>query len=111
MLLDPAETGAVTMSLHQDVQAEACEFPSELFEERIWHVTRRPPGDAELAAALEVLRGARRPLVIAGGGVHYSAAGPSWRDSPTRCGIPVAETSAGKGAMRTAASWRSGASA
>ncbi|HKP21944.1 MAG TPA: thiamine pyrophosphate-binding protein, partial [Thermoleophilaceae bacterium] len=76
VLLDPAETGAVTLSLHQDVQAEACDYPSELFEERTWSVTRRPPAEDQLLAALELLRGARRPLIVAGGGVHHSEARP-----------------------------------
>jgi 3D-(3,5/4)-trihydroxycyclohexane-1,2-dione acylhydrolase (decyclizing) len=99
ILVDPAETGAVTLSLHQDVQAEACDYPSELFDERTWHVTRRPPAGPELKAALELLRGARRPLVVAGGGVHYSDARAELARLAAQCGIPVAETSAGKGAM------------
>jgi 3D-(3,5/4)-trihydroxycyclohexane-1,2-dione acylhydrolase (decyclizing) len=98
VLLDPAETGAVTLSLHQDVQAEACEYPEEFFAERTWHVTRRPPGELELRAALEAIRASERPLLIAGGGVHYSEAGPELGRLSERCGIPVAETSAGKGA-------------
>ena len=99
VLLDPAETGAVTLSLHQDVQAEAYDFPEKLFGERTWHVARRPPGDDELRSALEALRGAERPLVIAGGGVHYAGAPPALERLSEQCGIPVAETSAGKGAM------------
>ena len=102
VLLDPAETGAVTLSLHQDVQAEACEFPEEFFAERTWHVTRRRPADAELRSALEALRAAERPLVIAGGGVHYSQAQPELARLSEACGMPVAETSAGKGAMEGA---------
>jgi 3D-(3,5/4)-trihydroxycyclohexane-1,2-dione acylhydrolase (decyclizing) len=99
LLLDPAETGAVTLSLHQDVQAEACDYPHELFEERTWHVARRPPASSELSAAVELLRGARRPLLIAGGGVHHSEARAELARLSAQCGIPVAETSAGKGAM------------
>ena len=99
VLLDPAETGAVTLSLHQDVQAEACDFPEELFAERTWHVTRRPPADSELRYAIETLRGAERPLIIAGGGVHYAEAQAALARLSEQCGIPVAETSAGKGAM------------
>jgi 3D-(3,5/4)-trihydroxycyclohexane-1,2-dione acylhydrolase (decyclizing) len=98
VLLDPAETGAVTLSLHQDVQAEACEYPEEFFAERTWHVTRRPPGELELQAALEAIRASERPLLVAGGGVHYSEAGRELGRLSDRCGIPVAETSAGKGA-------------
>src|SRR5215210_8586907 len=74
ILLDPAETGAVTLSLHQDVQAEAHDFPPELFEPVMWHIARRPPADSELRAAVDALRDSERPLVIAGGGVHYSGA-------------------------------------
>jgi 3D-(3,5/4)-trihydroxycyclohexane-1,2-dione acylhydrolase (decyclizing) len=98
VLLDPAETGAVTLSLHQDVQAEACEYPEELFAERTWHVARRPPAEPALRAALEAIRASERPLVVAGGGVHYSEALPELALLSERCGIPVAETSAGKGA-------------
>ena len=99
MLLDPAETGAVTLSLHQDVQAEAHDFPPSLFEPHTWHVARRPPADSELRAALEAIRDSERPLVIAGGGVHYSGALAELAELSARCGIPVAETSAGKGAL------------
>ena len=99
VLLDPAETGAVTLSLHQDVQAEAHDFPRELFEPRTWHVARRPPADSELRAALDAIRSSERPLVIAGGGVHYSRALSELAELSDRCAVPVAETSAGKGAL------------
>jgi 3D-(3,5/4)-trihydroxycyclohexane-1,2-dione acylhydrolase (decyclizing) len=99
VLLDPAETGAVTLSLHQDVQAEAYDFPASLFEPRTWRVTRRPVAEPELAAVVEALRACRRPLVIAGGGVHYSGARAELTGLSERFKIPVAETSAGKGAL------------
>jgi 3D-(3,5/4)-trihydroxycyclohexane-1,2-dione acylhydrolase (decyclizing) len=99
VLLDPAETGAVTLSLPQDVQAEAHDFPTRFFEPRTWHVSRRPPAPAELNAALEALRSSERPLLIAGGGVHYSDALPELAELSERLGVPVAETSAGKGAL------------
>jgi 3D-(3,5/4)-trihydroxycyclohexane-1,2-dione acylhydrolase (decyclizing) len=99
VLLDPAETGAVTLSLHQDVQAEACDFPAELFERRTWRVSRRPPERAELRAAVEALRESERPLIVAGGGVHYAGALPELAELSGRFGVPVAETSAGKGAL------------
>ncbi|HEV7844749.1 MAG TPA: thiamine pyrophosphate-dependent enzyme, partial [Thermoleophilaceae bacterium] len=99
VLLDPAETGAVTLSLHQDVQAEAGAFPEELFEPRVWSVTRRPPADSELRAAVEALRASKRPLVIAGGGVRYSEALAELAELSAHAGLPVAETSAGKGAL------------
>jgi 3D-(3,5/4)-trihydroxycyclohexane-1,2-dione acylhydrolase (decyclizing) len=99
VLLDPAETGAVTVSLHQDVQAQAHDFPASLFEPRLWRVTRRPPAPAELAAAVEAIRASARPLVIAGGGVHYAGARAELAGLSDGAGIPVVETSAGKGAL------------
>jgi len=99
VLLDPAETGAVTVALHQDVLGEAYDFPRELFAERTWRVVRRPPAAEELADAVRLLREARRPLIIAGGGVRYSEAEEALAAFATALGIPVAETSAGKGTM------------
>jgi 3D-(3,5/4)-trihydroxycyclohexane-1,2-dione acylhydrolase (decyclizing) len=99
VLLDPAETGAVTISLHQDVQAEACAYPERFFEPHTWHVTRRPPAQPELDRAITLLRSAERPLVVAGGGVHYSQAQHELARLSTGLGLPVAETSAGKGAL------------
>ena len=99
VLLDPAETGAVTLSLHQDVQGEAYDFPGGLFEPRTWHVPRRPPAESELRAAIEAIRASERPLLIAGGGVHYSEALAELGELSDRLGVPVAETSAGKGAL------------
>jgi 3D-(3,5/4)-trihydroxycyclohexane-1,2-dione acylhydrolase (decyclizing) len=97
-LLDPADTGAVTIALHQDVQAEAYDFPRELFRERTWEVVRRPPATEEVARAEAAIRAARRPIVIAGGGVHYSSAEAELQSFAERHGIPVTETPAGKGA-------------
>jgi 3D-(3,5/4)-trihydroxycyclohexane-1,2-dione acylhydrolase (decyclizing) len=99
ILLDPAETGAVTIALYQDVQAQAHDWPEEFFERRVWHVARRPPERAELEAAAGLLRGAERPLVVAGGGVRYSEAEEALRRFAEDLGVPVAETSAGKGAL------------
>ncbi len=99
VLLDPAETGAVTISLHQDVQGEAYEYPLSFFEPRTWRIERRPPAHSELAAAVDLLRAAERPLVIAGGGVRYSAAEKSLLAFVEKLGVPVCETSAGKGAL------------
>ena len=99
VLLDPAETGAVTLSLCQDVQAEAYDYPTGFFEPHTWRVSRRPPATAELSSAVEALRGSERPLLIAGGGVHYSEALPELAGLSERLGVPVAETSAGKGAL------------
>ena len=99
VLTDPAETGAVTLALPQDVQTEAFDYPEELFERRVWHVARPVPEPAALARALEVLRGARRPLIVAGGGVIYSEATGALAALAEATGIPVAETYAGKGSM------------
>jgi 3D-(3,5/4)-trihydroxycyclohexane-1,2-dione acylhydrolase (decyclizing) len=99
VLLDPAATGAVTLSLHQDVQAEAYDFPAKLLERRTWRVSRRPPARGELRDAVDALLGCKRPLVVAGGGVHYSEALPELAELSERLSVPVAETSAGKGAL------------
>jgi 3D-(3,5/4)-trihydroxycyclohexane-1,2-dione acylhydrolase (decyclizing) len=99
VLADPAETGAVTLALPQDVQAEAFDYPEELFERRVWHVPRPPPEPATLRRAVELLRAARRPLLVAGGGVIYAEATAALRALVEATGIPVAETQAGKGAL------------
>jgi 3D-(3,5/4)-trihydroxycyclohexane-1,2-dione acylhydrolase (decyclizing) len=98
-LLDPERTGAVTLSLHQDVQAEPYDFPEVFFAERTWTVARRPPAPEELRAAAEALCLAERPLIVAGGGCRHSEAGGALRRLAEEHGIPVAETSAGKGAL------------
>ena len=99
VLTDPAETGTVTLALPQDVQAEAYDWPVELFAERVWHVPRPVPEPAALARAAELLRGARRPLIVAGGGVIYAQATGELRALAEATGIPVGETQAGRGAL------------
>ncbi|MGW1746599.1 3D-(3,5/4)-trihydroxycyclohexane-1,2-dione acylhydrolase (decyclizing) [Streptomyces sp. NPDC002092] len=100
VLTDPVETGAVTLTLPQDVQAEAFDWPDEFFAERTW-VVRRPGADpAELAEAVRAIRSARRPLVIAGGGVHHSRAEEALAEFAEATGIPAASTQAGKGSLR-----------
>lgn len=99
VLTDPAETGAVTLCLPQDVQAEAYDWPVEFFRDRVWHVARPVPEPAALARAVEVIRSAKRPLVVAGGGVVYSEASEALRAFASATGIPVADTQAGKGAI------------
>jgi 3D-(3,5/4)-trihydroxycyclohexane-1,2-dione acylhydrolase (decyclizing) len=99
VLTDPAETGAVTLALPQDVQAEAYEWPDELFAPRVWHVARPVPEPAALARAVAVIRASRRPLIVAGGGVMYSEATDALRAFAEATGTPVAETQAGKGSL------------
>jgi 3D-(3,5/4)-trihydroxycyclohexane-1,2-dione acylhydrolase (decyclizing) len=99
VLTDPVETGAVTLALPQDVQAEALDWPEELFEERVWHVPRPLPEPETLAAAADALRGAARPLIVAGGGTIYAGATGALRSFAESTGIPVAETQAGKGSL------------
>ncbi|MFI9547039.1 3D-(3,5/4)-trihydroxycyclohexane-1,2-dione acylhydrolase (decyclizing) [Streptomyces sp. NPDC052016] len=100
VLTDPVETGAVTLALPQDVQAEAHDWPEEFFAERTW-VVRRPGADpTELAEAVRAIRAARRPLVVAGGGVHHSRAEEALAEFAEATGIPVASTQAGKGSLR-----------
>jgi 3D-(3,5/4)-trihydroxycyclohexane-1,2-dione acylhydrolase (decyclizing) len=100
VLTDPAETGAVTLALPQDVQTEAYDWPAELFRERVWHIPRTPPDPAAVARAAEVIRSARRPLIVAGGGVIYSEATRALKSFADTFGIPVGQTQAGKGTMR-----------
>ena len=99
VLTDPADTGAVTLCLPQDVQAEAWDWPEELFDKRVWRV-RRPVPEAELVAeAAALLRGARNPLIVSGGGTIYSEATDALAAFASSTGIPVAETQAGKGSL------------
>jgi 3D-(3,5/4)-trihydroxycyclohexane-1,2-dione acylhydrolase (decyclizing) len=98
-LTDPVETGAVTIALPQDVQAEAWDWPPELFAPRVWHVPRPPAEASRVAAAADLLRSAQRPLLVAGGGVHYSGAEDALVALCEATGIPVGETQAGKGAL------------
>ncbi|MFF5646862.1 3D-(3,5/4)-trihydroxycyclohexane-1,2-dione acylhydrolase (decyclizing) [Streptomyces collinus] len=100
VLADPAETGAVTLALPQDVQAEAYDWPEEFFAERVWYVRRPAPDPVELAAAVEAIRSAERPLIVAGGGVHHSEAEQALQAFVEATGIPVASTQAGKGSLR-----------
>ncbi|WP_226346819.1 3D-(3,5/4)-trihydroxycyclohexane-1,2-dione acylhydrolase (decyclizing) [Agilicoccus flavus] len=99
VLADPAETGAVTICLPQDVQAEAYDWPVEFFRKRVWHVARPVPEPAALQRAVEAIRSAKRPLLVAGGGVIYSEASEALRAFASATGIPVADTQAGKGAI------------
>ncbi|WP_379073219.1 3D-(3,5/4)-trihydroxycyclohexane-1,2-dione acylhydrolase (decyclizing) [Mesorhizobium sp. UC22_110] len=99
VLTDPAECGPVTLSLCQDVQAEAYDYPERFFEERIWQVRRPRPDRTELNDAVAALKAARKPLVIAGGGVLYSGASAELARFVEAAGIPVCETQGGKSSL------------
>ncbi|MFJ8494048.1 3D-(3,5/4)-trihydroxycyclohexane-1,2-dione acylhydrolase (decyclizing) [Streptomyces sp. NPDC094038] len=99
VLTDPVETGAVTLALPQDVQAEAYDWPVGFFRRRVWHVGRPVPEPAAVERAVALLRNARKPLIVAGGGAVYSGAETALRAFAEATGIPVADTHAGKGAV------------
>ncbi len=100
VLTDPVQTGAVTLALPQDVQAEAYDWPEEFFGERTWQVHRPVPDAGFVTAAAQRIRAAQRPLIIAGGGVHHSGAEEALRRLVEATGIPVSETQAGRGSLR-----------
>lgn len=99
VLTDPADCGPVTLSLCQDVQAEAYDYPESFFAERVWNQRRIRPDRHELAAAVAALKGAKKPLVIAGGGVLYSQASGELAKLVQGAGIPVCETQGGKSSL------------
>jgi 3D-(3,5/4)-trihydroxycyclohexane-1,2-dione acylhydrolase (decyclizing) len=99
VLTEPAETGAVTISLPEDVQAEAYDYPVEYFERRVWRVRRPAPEPELIRAAVELIRNAERPMIISGGGTIYSEASEELRLLAEEYGIPVTETQAGKGVL------------
>jgi 3D-(3,5/4)-trihydroxycyclohexane-1,2-dione acylhydrolase (decyclizing) len=99
VLTDQAETGAVTLALPEDVQAEAFEFPQAFLAPRVWTIWRQPPAPAAVARAAEMVGAAKRPLIVAGGGVIYSEATAALRALVDATGIPVCETQAGRGAL------------
>jgi 3D-(3,5/4)-trihydroxycyclohexane-1,2-dione acylhydrolase (decyclizing) len=99
VLTDPADTGAVTVSLPQDVQGETYDYPEEFLAKRVHHIERRIPTGAQIARAAALLRGAKKPLVICGGGVRYSRAGGALEKFCESFHIPFAETQGGKGTV------------
>lgn len=99
ILTDPALCGPVTLALCQDVQAEAFDYPESFFAPRVWRQRRPRPDRAELAGLVDAVRAAKKPLIVAGGGVLYSQAEAALADLAAQTGIPVAETHAGKGAL------------
>jgi 3D-(3,5/4)-trihydroxycyclohexane-1,2-dione acylhydrolase (decyclizing) len=100
VLTDQADTGAVTLALPEDVQAEKASFPDQFFERRVWTIWRQAPPPAAIATAATLLRRASRSLIVAGGGVIYSEASEALSRLAEATGIPVAETQAGKGSLR-----------
>lgn len=99
VLTDPAETGAVVLAMPQDVQAEAFDWPVEMFEKRVWHVRRPAVSETEIARAAAIIKSAKRPLIVSGGGTIYAEASQELRDLASATGIPVSDTQAGKGAI------------
>ena len=99
VLTSPSECGAVTLSLPQDVQAEAYDYPEELFEKRVWLIRRTEPDGVSLQRAVEAIRASRKPLIVAGGGVLFSEASDALAAFCAQTGIPECETQAGKGSL------------
>lgn len=99
VLTSPADTGAVTLAIPQDVQAEAFDFPAALFEKRVWNIQRIRPDKNIIAKAIEMIKQASKPLIVSGGGTIYSDAIDELIKLVDQTGIPVAETFAGKGAL------------
>lgn len=99
VLTSPADTGAVTLCLPQDVQAEAFDFPGELFRKRVWKITRPRPDRSLLKEAVTLIKASKKPVIVSGGGIIYSEATEILKQLVEKTGIPVAETFAGKGAL------------
>ena len=99
VLTSPAETGAVTLSIPQDVQSEAYDFPAEMFEKRVWYIGRPMPDATLLERAIEKIKNSKSPIIVAGGGTIYSGATSILKELVNRTGIPVAETYGGKGSL------------
>ena len=99
VLTSPADTGAVTLALPQDTQTEAYDYPAEMFEKRMWMIPRNRPDLGLLQKAAQWIREAKKPIIVAGGGVHYSEANAALQAFVEKTGIPIGETQAGKGAL------------
>ncbi|MGH2558412.1 MAG: 3D-(3,5/4)-trihydroxycyclohexane-1,2-dione acylhydrolase (decyclizing) [Thermomicrobiales bacterium] len=108
VLTDQAETGAVTIALPQDVQPEAYDYPASFFEKRVYRIARAAPPESELSHAVDLIRAARRPIIIAGGGAIYSDASAALARLAEASGIPVVETQAGKGILPWNHPWNAG---
>ncbi len=99
VLTDPENTGAVTLALPQDVQAETYDYPDYFLVRRVHVIDRRPPTESAIRRAVAIVRSSARPLLLCGGGVRYSGAGDAFVALAQQCGIPFAETQAGKGTI------------
>ena len=108
ILTDPAETGAVTISLPEDVQAEAFDWPAGFFEKRVWHVRRPVPEPELIQKAAQLIQKAKRPIIISGGGTIYSDACEQLRTFCDEFRIPISETQAGKGVLEWNYRWNAG---
>jgi 3D-(3,5/4)-trihydroxycyclohexane-1,2-dione acylhydrolase (decyclizing) len=108
VLVDPVQAGAVVLSLPQDIQSHAYDFPAVFFADRTWQIRRPPPDSGEVDQVARLLTQAQRPLIIAGGGVIYSDATAELERLAELAGIPVAETFAGKGAVQSREWWQVG---
>ena len=97
VLTDPADTGAVCIAMPQDVEAEAFDYPEHFLKKRVWYMDRRIPSERETQAAADMLRGAKKPMMIVGGGVTYSESYKSALAFAEKFNIPIGETQAGKG--------------
>ena len=100
IMTNPADTGAVTIALPQDIQGYAYEYPTHFFEKRVWRIERSFPNIIRIQEAIKLLKDAKKPYIIAGGGIHYSEAWSELAAVSERFGIPVGETHAGRGAIR-----------
>ncbi|MGI8405024.1 MAG: thiamine pyrophosphate-binding protein, partial [Thermomicrobiales bacterium] len=108
ILTDPADTGAITIAMPEDVQTEAFDFPESFFEERIWRIRRPVPDEIDLHEAASWIEEAKRPMIIAGGGAIYSGASEELGEFASTLGIPVSETQAGKGVLPWNHPWNLG---
>ena len=100
VLTDPADTGAVCLAMPQDVEGEAYDYPEHFLQKRVWHLDRRPISAAQLERATRLIKEAKKPIIVCGGGVRYSGAENELLEFATKYNIPIAETQAGKGLIK-----------
>jgi 3D-(3,5/4)-trihydroxycyclohexane-1,2-dione acylhydrolase (decyclizing) len=99
VLTSPSETGVVTLAMPHDVQAESYDFPLDFFEKRVWYIPRSSPDTSLINKAVKIIKNSKQPMIVCGGGVIYSEAEQELKKLIEQCGIPVAETFAGKGSL------------